>query len=361
MTSDVSLDWTSRCARGKRPFATALDANVTAATTTQARRPKRRRSSMPTDGGSTFLLVARRVRSTPHISSSKNRLPESPSAQSIRQEWHDPTFGSRRERNRPLQQFHELERDSRLTIRARLFGNSLPEVKPDDRRQVSKRGTLPMTQSTRARRLFHLSILPLGVAFLAACSSEDHRPRSPGGREGELAVYNATLEDGTNERRFFLRRGEEETRLVFSDQAPDVSPGTAIEVWGKDQDDGLHVTRLEANATVGTATESLIGGMAYTPRKFAFIFVDIGGGVNLTADEARKRLFGTNTGDNSVKQYYLEASYNTQDISGDIYGPIKYSMSGCGTSALASALKGMIPMSDHYLWYLGSRNSSCGW
>ena len=57
-----------------------------------------------------------------------------------------------------------------------------------------------------------------------------------------------------------------------------------------------------------------------------------------------KRLFGTNMGDKSVKQYYLEASYGTQDISGDVYGPLSYRMNGCDYRGLATALKPMIPM-----------------
>jgi hypothetical protein len=213
--------------------------------------------------------------------------------------------------------------------------------------------------------------LPLGVTFVAACSSENHAPTIAiaGAREGIIKVYTATYDDGRNERQFFLKVGDDETRLIF-DEEPDVTPGATVQVWGKDQDDGLHVAGMRVDDSVGTATEALINAMPYKARTFGFVFVDIGGGVNITKDDATKRLFGMNAGDNSVKQYYNEASYNTQDISGDIIGPISYSMIGCGTSALASALKRMLPIDpatgqpktyDHYLWYLGSRNASCGW
>jgi hypothetical protein len=219
-----------------------------------------------------------------------------------------------------------------------------------------------MTLSTRAGRSLYSIALPLGVAFVAACSSENHVPTTvAGAREGIIKVYTATYDDGRNERQFFLKVGDDETPLIF-DEEPDVTPGAAVQVWGKDQDDGLHVTGMRVDDSVGTATEALINAMPYNPRTFGLVFVDIGGGINITKDDATKRLFGTNQGDNSVKQYYEEASYNTQDISGDILGPISYSMLGCGTAQLAAALKPMLPKTyDHYLWYLGSRNASCGW
>jgi hypothetical protein len=219
-----------------------------------------------------------------------------------------------------------------------------------------------MTLITRVRRNLFLLALPLGVASLAACSSEGHGPSIAGARQGIVKVYTATFDDGHNERQFFLKVGDEETRLFF-DQEPDVTPGTAVEVWGKDQDDGLHVTGMRVDDTIGTTSEALINAMPYKARTFGLVFVDIGGGINISKDEATKRLFGMNPGDNSVKQYYQEASYGTQDISGDVLGPISYPMSGCATSSLASALKSQLggKTYDHYLWYLGSRNASCGW
>jgi hypothetical protein len=118
-------------------------------------------------------------------------------------------------------------------------------------------------------------------------------------------------------------------------------------------------TSDKAPQSIGVTGEPLIMGMTYKPRTFGFVLVDIGGGVNLTKDEAQKRLFGTNAGDKSVKQYYLEGSYGTQDITGDILGPLSYPMTGCDTRGLASTLKPMLGMYDHYLWYMGSRTSAC--
>src|ERR1700753_1532581 len=100
-----------------------------------------------------------------------------------------------------------------------------------------------MSLSSAARRALLPPLLPFGVALIAVCSSQDHGPRPPGGQEGEIKIYTATYEDGRDERQFFLKVGDEETRLIF-DAAPDVLPGTDVVVWGKDQDDGLHVTNM---------------------------------------------------------------------------------------------------------------------
>jgi MYXO-CTERM domain-containing protein len=110
---------------------------------------------------------------------------------------------------------------------------------------------------------------------------------------------------------------------------------------------------------VGAVSQPLITGMNYKPRTFGFVLVDIGMGINLTKDEAQKRLFGTNPTDKSVKQYYDEVSYGTQDISGDILGPFSYPMTTCDTRGVAAKLKPMIGMYDHYLWYFGSRTTAC--
>ena len=157
-----------------------------------------------------------------------------------------------------------------------------------------------MILSQRLRLLSMPWLLLLGVASMAACAPEDRvssAPVAPGSVEGELALYTATLEDGRNEQQFFLRRGADETRLIFTEIAePALDPGTAIRVWGKQRADGLYVTRLEENTTVGSRSEALINGTPFAARTFAFVFVDTGGGVNLMKDEATKRLFGTNMG-----------------------------------------------------------------
>ncbi len=108
--------------------------------------------------------------------------------------------------------------------------------------------------------------------------------------------------------------------------------------------------------------QPLITAPAYRARRLAFVLVDIGGGVNLTEREALKRLTGTAAGDESLRQYYVEASFGRQDLDAKVFGPFSFPMSGCNIRDLAMALRPMVPDGfDHYLWYMGSRNRNCDW
>jgi hypothetical protein len=169
------------------------------------------------------------------------------------------------------------------------------------------------------------------------------------------------FDDGTGDKQYFLRNGKNETRLYFETE-PDLAPGTPIRVSGEPMNEGLRVETYEREVEqgIGLATQPLIMGMTYKPRTFGFVLVDIGGGINLTKEEAQKRLFGVNPADKSVKQYYNEVSYGTQDLTGEVLGPLSYPMTTrCDYTGLAKALKPMLGMYDHYLWYMGSRTTAC--
>jgi MYXO-CTERM domain-containing protein len=114
----------------------------------------------------------------------------------------------------------------------------------------------------------------------------------------------------------------------------------------------------EAPATHARA--ALRAPAALPPRSIAFVLVDMGGGVALTADEARGRLLDA---PDSLRNHLLANSYGAQDVSGEVFGPLAYAFpSGCATATLAATLRGQIPGAfDHYLWYLGTRQDVCGW
>ena len=65
----------------------------------------------------------------------------------------------------------------------------------------------------------------------------------------------------------------------------------------------------------------------------------------------------------SIRNYYLGDSYRMQDITAKVIGPINYTVTGCDTSPMASALRPMVDAQggpfQHYLWYYGSKNSAC--
>lgn len=229
----------------------------------------------------------------------------------------------------------------------------------------------PQSRDVRASSLMQRvasMLLSFSVVAGSACApeatidgesaSEQEQQRSV--FHGTVVVYTTRFDDGFGENQYFMRTRNGELRLYF-DKEPDLLPGTALRVVGAPLDDGLRVLEYHIEETLGVANQSLINATPYKARSFAFVLVDTGSGVNLTKAEAQKRLFGTNAGDRSVKQYYKEVSYGTQDITGDVFGPLTYRMTGCNTRSLADTLKSQLGVYDHYLWYLGARNTSCGW
>ncbi len=182
-----------------------------------------------------------------------------------------------------------------------------------------------------------------------------------GSLRGELATYVSDDFEGHSETRYTLRDASGAERpLLFAD-APDFAPGTPLRVWGVELSDGLHVTRAEAiTSGIESEASALRLGPPYAPRAFAFVLVDLGGGVNTTATDVMGRLI---TAPDSIRNYYVSDSYGTQDVTAQVFGPISYALgAGCNTSQLASDLRPMIQGTfQHYLWYLGSRQSTCGW
>ena len=191
-------------------------------------------------------------------------------------------------------------------------------------------------------------------------------PVPAGAIRGEVVRYVLTMEDGGMQVQFYLRTRatEPEQRLLFVKTEPqDLDGGALVDVWGTPGVEGIEVDRLVPVAAPARASnpQALIANQPLKTRKFAFVLVDLGAGVKLTKAEAERRLFGTAAGDRSARQYFIEASYGKQDISGQVIGPIKGTMTGCNFTALAASLRASVPAGfDHYLWYFGSRVASCG-
>jgi hypothetical protein len=215
------------------------------------------------------------------------------------------------------------------------------------------------------------------VACTGSVSEDTLAPDDPflatppaGALRGALVLYQVDRDDGASEVQTFLRvKGDErdERRLRFA-EVPDLAGGTRLDVWATEERDAegaflrvKHFVPL-AEPSVTSTQQALINGTPYRPRRFAMILVDVGGGVNVAEAEARRRLFGLAATDASIRQYYVEASYGRLDVGGDVFGPLQFAMNGCDTRGLATTLRPMVPQGyDHYLWYMGSRVSSCGW
>jgi len=245
---------------------------------------------------------------------------------------------------------------------------------------MAKNTALRPSWRTIARASAAALVLPL-TWQLCACS--DANPRSLSGdpsdaraMRGELLTYVATYENGTSERQFFLRRDDGgQYRLLF-DGAPAWVPSSRMAVWGSETTEGIHVAHYETIDPNPPPFETFAVAPA-TPKSisFAFVLVDVGGGVSLTTAQAQQVMFGTNPTDKSFKQFYEEASFGALAVTGDVYGPLTYTMLGnCATNgggsgdsgasggpdALATALRPQIPKTyDHYVYYFGTKVASC--
>ncbi len=219
---------------------------------------------------------------------------------------------------------------------------------------------------------------PLLIALLAATACSGADPGSwatetevpAGALRGELVRYIATFDDGHSQESYALRPigGPDEIPLSFTSR-PDLPEGALIDVWGDRRSDGIQVAHVQVIADPGPVekvSRPILDGPSYPARSFAFVLVDISNGtipVSLSQVEAMQRLFGTEpSASPSVRQYYIEASYGRQDVSGLVFGPVPFAMTGCNTTALTNSLLPMIPGNfDHYLWYIHPRNAACDW
>ncbi len=227
-----------------------------------------------------------------------------------------------------------------------------------------------------------LAALTIGTAACLSLTSgcetpgDDGAAADDGSRRGELIVYQAdNFETGASQFTYALRDATGVELPLHFDSRPDLDGGTKIKAWGVPEGDGLRVTSFSRIPDpVSTIQSGLIGATPFPARTFAFVLVDIGGGItpvrwdntmnDLTETFVMGRLI---TDDDSLRNYYLGDSYQMQDISAKVAGPFNYPLSSsCDTSQLTSTLKPMVDAqvggaSQNYLWFFGSQTSSCGW
>ena len=211
------------------------------------------------------------------------------------------------------------------------------------------------------------AVAALGVASGLGCAPPSEAEASDDGSlRGELAVYIADRPDGSSEKRYFLRRADgTELRLLFDPAPVGLEPGNRVAVQGVPEADALRVTSFQEVASgPAVATPALAAATPFSPRSFAFVFVDIGGGITGTTTPAVADAFMTSNAD-SIRRYYLADSYGRQDISTYVtQTALSYPMADCNsstTSALANALRPMVGNYQHYLWYFGSTDRACNW
>ena len=216
----------------------------------------------------------------------------------------------------------------------------------------------------------------LAVLSPAGCgepgTSGDELAIDDGALRGELAVYIADSADGHSETHYALRAPSGAERPLLFDptvREADLQPGATLKVWGNDSLDGVRVARFQTVTPPFQQQQSALQtGTPYAARAFAFVLVDLGGGFNpaITSDDVLGRMINNS---DSIRNYYINDSYGLQDITTQVFGPIKYTLNGCTTTSntmgpgqLANDLRAMIPGTfQHYLWYFGTNQSACQW
>jgi len=137
-------------------------------------------------------------------------------------------------------------------------------------------------------------VIAAAAAAILGCgpAAEDDMP---GALSGELTVFVADHADGTSQRRHVLALADGQSRALSFARDPGLASGAALTVWGAPNAVGdFAVAGYRVRAT-GAPTErhrgALLAGTPLPPRSFAFVLVDTGGGVDLTAAQATQQMF----------------------------------------------------------------------
>ncbi len=185
---------------------------------------------------------------------------------------------------------------------------------------------------------------------------------------GEVEVRIVDYPDGSHEQRYHLRMPDGRARRLNFASDPFLTPGSTIQGWARPGADGrtLEVGAFKARELpfdeIETSERALVGAAMLPKRRVAFVLVDLGQGVNITAEQAKIRGFGMGPADRSIRKEILEYSFGKQDIDGEVIGPIKGTMSGCDEDGLADSLRDQVPAGfDNIIWYFGRRVGACGW
>jgi MYXO-CTERM domain-containing protein len=210
-------------------------------------------------------------------------------------------------------------------------------------------------------RLWRLALSTVALAAGCAAPDGNYGQSDDGALRGEIVSYQLDFEDHSEtQHRLRLPSGEERPLILEGNH--ELTPGERVRVWATEQGESLKVIRFEREPnTVESVRSALVMGKAKPPRRWAFVLINMGGGVGLTKDMATDRLFGA-ANPKSMKNYYKEISFGLQDLDGEVLGPFNYTpASGCDSSGAAKAIRPMITGTfDQYLWYFGSRQQ-CDW
>ena len=165
----------------------------------------------------------------------------------------------------------------------------------------------------------------MGAAALATaigCSAD--MPEETGGAisdgslVGELTAYMADYENRSELVHKLLEASGTERTLVFPTET-DLTPGTRLKVWAAEEGDALRVIRYEVLPDgLELQQQALVDATPKPIRRWAFVLVNFGMGVNVTEAQIRPRLFDPML-PTSIRSYFREVSYGIQDLEGEVF------------------------------------------
>ncbi|HEY6475009.1 MAG TPA: hypothetical protein VI456_00420, partial [Polyangia bacterium] len=206
------------------------------------------------------------------------------------------------------------------------------------------------------------------ATFVPACSPNSFDGQAgagasddPGAVTGEFVTYVADNRDGTSEWWHAVRTTDgREIRLDF-DRPPLTATGTQVRVHGDLTGERLHVSSLEALPALQIAAEGEPPTFEspVSPDTYALVLVDLGMGVNMTADKATTILNGSGATDKSFAEYYGASSYGKYQVQGSVIGPYPFSMTTCDTTGMYKAIEPMITTTYNHLIYYFNETSLC--
>jgi MYXO-CTERM domain-containing protein len=212
----------------------------------------------------------------------------------------------------------------------------------------------------------------LPALLLLACGDGPGMPGTgepAGAITGKLIVHIFNLGQRSETRYILEQPGGEQRELRF-ESPPELASGATVRVFGTDDGRAIAVSRFEVTGeTRGEQGEiegsqgALIDGAKKPSKRWAFILVDTGNGVDLSRQAATDRLFSD--APNSIRSYYREVSYGLQELSGDVLGPFEITPPADLCENFVQAAEMVAPMIegtyDQYLWYFGSPIADCPW
>src|SRR4030095_13390954 len=119
-----------------------------------------------------------------------------------------------------------------------------------------------------------------------------------------------------------------------------LEPGTQLRIWGVERGEELRVLRWEAEAQpIDHVQQPLLTGVKKPTRNWAFVLVNMGGGVGTATTAVMQDALYNAAKPESIRSYFREASFGLQDLDGQVIGPINYTpRNGCDSNGVASAL-----------------------